>query len=326
MRVLINMLRPNDDVIYRSVHDAIAALGAEVVKSSVYPDQKEQLIEAAQGCEAMVIMQDAMDEATFSALPDLKLCIRYGAGIDSIDLKAATDHGVAVANSPGNSAAVAEGAFALMLALSRDILHLDNQLRSGTWRPVRMTDAVIRKNVGVIGFGRIGRKLCELLKGFNTRVLVYDAYVKPDKITEMGYEPATLDQIASESDYISIHAPATEETYHIVDHSFISKMKKTAYLINTSRGSLVNQQELILALREKRIKGAALDVFENEPVKVDDPILTLDNVILTPHAMSATEDTAYITADLIADYIAAYMENGSPKWAINQEVLPSFGK
>lgn len=235
-----------------------------------------------------------IDRPILEQLPNLRLVIRWGIGYEQIDLPAATEFGIAVANAPTyGTDDVAEHALALLLALERRIVTFDADMRRGGWTtPEAGSIRRIRgRTVGLLGVGRIGAAFALRAKAIGLEVIGHDAYRGAEDFAAAGVQPVSLDELAARSDYLSIHVPHTPETNAMVNAAFLSRMKPTAYLINTSRGKVVNEGDLIAALSDGTIAGAGLDVFWQEPLAVDSPLRALPNVILTPHYAGYSADS-----------------------------------
>jgi D-3-phosphoglycerate dehydrogenase / 2-oxoglutarate reductase len=271
------------------------------------------VIANTRGYEVVIAGGEIWNEAVLEANKEtLKLLIRYGTGYDKVDLAAAKKLGILVTNTPGcNADAVAEQAVALMLDVLRQISYYDRRVRAGLWSS-RITSQLSRKQVGLVGFGMIGRALAKKLSGFECRIVVFDPYInKILNLAEQNIQLAdNLDELAATSDVISLHVPLNQETHHMVDHHFIGKMKDSAIIINTSRGGVIKTEDLVEALQTRRIAGAGLDVHEVNPLPKDHPLLKLDQVVLTPHFASAT-DQAYTNMMRTAmDIVYGYYESG----------------
>jgi len=236
----------------------------------------------------------------------LKMIVRLGTGVDKVDIAAATKYGIAVCNTPGtNACSVAQHALALMLDLSMSVTRYDRNMRKGKVNRTYAND-LIGKTVGLLGFGSISKELAQLLSGFRVRILYYDI-VRNDEIGRRFHaEYVELDELIGQSDYISLHLPLTQATEGLVDIDFLKRMKPTAYLINTSRGGIVKESDLVEALRRGMIAGAGLDVFENQPLSQDSPLLELENVVLTPYVAFSSRlgnDRTFETAiNSVLDY------------------------
>jgi D-3-phosphoglycerate dehydrogenase len=235
-------------------------------------------------------------------------------GYENINIDAARKKGVIVVNAPGRTAnAVAEFTIGLMIAEARNIARGHHALKSGIWRKNYVNDEyrmeLRDKVIGIIGFGNIGRRVAQLLKAFNVKtILVYDPYIPNEEIVKAGCEPADLRRIFQESDFITIHARLTKESVCLINRELISLMKRTAYIINTARAGLIDYNALYEALKERRIGGAALDVFDLEPLPSNSPWLELDNVTLTPHLAGDTIETRLNGIIIISEEIAAFLE------------------
>ena len=243
---------------------------------------KEQILEAVGDMDGMIVGVEPADGQVIEAGRKLKIIAKHGVGIDNIDVDAARARGIAVTNAPGvNSDAVADFTFGLMIDAARGISASDRALRAGQW-PRTAGESVWGATLGIIGLGAIGRGMALRAKGFNMRVLAYDVFWNEAFAEEHGVERATLEQIYSQSDFITIHAALTDETRNMIAMEQLRQMKPTAILVNAARGSIVNEEDLYDALREGIIRGAALDAFSVEPAR-DLPLFTLDNVVVTPH-------------------------------------------
>lgn len=226
-----------------------------------------------------------IDHTILEALPKVRLVIRWGIGFEQIDLDAATSLGIAVANAPTyGTEDVAEHALALILALERRIVPFDADMRAGGWTTPEPSIRRLRGlTLGLLGVGRIGAALARRAKGIGLNVVGYDAYRSEADFADIGVESVSLDELAERADFVSIHVPHNPQTHCMVDAGFLDKMRDDAYLINTSRGKVVNQGDLVAALQTGTIAGAGLDVFETEPLPVENPLRSMPNVILTPH-------------------------------------------
>ncbi|RJQ13611.1 D-glycerate dehydrogenase [Candidatus Parcubacteria bacterium] len=302
----IKMLRENGFEVIVSKHDR--------------PIEREELLSAVKGSNAILsILTDKIDEEVFSAAgPNLKIVANYAVGYDNIDLSAAKKHNVAVTNTPDVlTETVAEHTFALILAIAHRVAEGDRFTRAGKyhgWGPMMLLgNDVSRKTLGVVGLGRIGSRVAyHAVNGFGMKVLYYD--IKRNEAFEKESGAAfreKAEDVLKEGDFISIHVPLLETTRHLVNKDKFKLMKKGAYLINTSRGPVVDEAALAWALKNGIIRGAALDVFEEEP-KVHPDLVGLENVILTPHIASATEETRGKMSEVAAVNIIAALEGKIP--------------
>ena len=264
------------------------------------------------------LLTDKIDDDIFTAAgPQCKVFANYAVGFDNIDLVAAKKRNIMVTNTPGVlTETVAEHAFALMLAIAHRVPESDKFTREGKyhgWAPMLFlgTD-VSKKTLGVVGLGRIGSRLAmHAVKGFEMKILYTDKTQNSDFQKEYNAKFVSLETILKESDFISIHVPLLPETHHLIDEKELKMMKKSAYLINTSRGPIINEEALVKALQENWIRGAALDVYEHEP-KLTPGLTELNNIILTPHTASATDETRNKMSALAAENIIAALEGKEP--------------
>src|SRR5262249_48434362 len=231
-----------------------------------------------------------LSDGVFAACRELKLVSVWGTGTDNIDLGAAGRRGITVCNTPGvNAFAVAEHTIALMLTVGRKIPRIDREMRGGAW-PREMLTQCLGKTLGVFGTGTIGARVITLARALGMEVLAWSARGDEARVRELGARPAAKDQILREADFVSLNLRLTPETRAFLTRREFAAMKKTAILINTGRGALVERDALLDALKQGRIAGAGLDVFHEEPVKPDDPILALPNVVLSPHNAGQTAE------------------------------------
>lgn len=286
---------------------------------------KEEFVSRIQGAgydAVLCLLTDTIDDEVLAAAgPQCKIFANYAVGFDNIDREAAKKRGVMITNTPGVlTETVAEHTFALMLAIAHRVAEGDAYTKAGLykgWAPMLLlgTD-VSKKTLGIVGLGRIGSLVAHhAVKGFGMKVLYHDQKPNPEFEKEYGARFVDLDTVLAESDFVSIHVPLLPETKHLIGENEIKKMKKTAYLVNTSRGPIIDEQALVTALREGWIKGAALDVFEHEP-KLTPGLAELPNVIVTPHIASATEETRSKMAECAAENIIAALEGKTPPNAV----------
>lgn len=253
---------------------------------------REELLQVAGNYEAFIIRsRTKVDREVLDRAARLKLVARPGTGLDNVDVEYAKSKGVTVVNSPESLVeAVAEHVILMMLALSRRLVEADVSTRSGKWEKNSLMGRELRgKVLGVVGLGRIGRRIAEIAGTLNMSILVYDVIPLPTELVSgLKARVVPLDELFASSDYITLHVPLTPETKHLVGKSRLSQMKKGAYLVNTSRGGVVVEDALAAALTEGKIGGAALDVFEKEPPS--GAIMSAPNTILTPHIGGQTEE------------------------------------
>jgi len=246
------------------------------------------------------ITKEMIDRAT-----QCKIIARVGVGLDNIDVDAAKAKGIRVINAvEGAMNAVAELVLGLMLSLAREIPRADREIRNGNWlKKELMGSELSGKYLGIVGLGNIGKRLAKLARGLNMNIIGFDVMpIADDFARDVGLIKADIDTLLSSADYISFHVPLTETTHHLVNSKRISTMKKTAYIINTSRGEIIDEDALYNALKEGKIAGAALDVFEKEPA-VGNKLTTLPNVVCTPHIAAQTKDARTLAANVIGEKI-----------------------
>ncbi|OGF64562.1 D-glycerate dehydrogenase [Candidatus Giovannonibacteria bacterium RIFCSPHIGHO2_01_FULL_45_24] len=266
----------------------------------------------------LALLTDKLDAEVFEAAAGVKIFANMAVGFDNVDVAAAKKAGIMVANTPGVlTDTVAEHTFALMLAIAHRVSEGDRFARAGKyhgWEPMMLLGTDLsQKVVGILGLGRIGSRVVHhAAKGFDARVIYYDVKRNEDFEKEIGAEfRATPEEVLKEADFVSIHVPLLSQTRHLINAERLKLMKPTAYLINTSRGPVVDEKALAEALKNGIIKGAALDVFENEPA-IEPELLKLENIILTPHIASATEETRAKMAELAAENIIAALSGKEP--------------
>ena len=252
------------------------------------PEELARLIPGFEGCIAGL---DRFDRAVIEAAGRLRVIARYGVGVDNVDLAAARERGIQVTNTPGaNSDSVAELAVGLMLALARSIPRADRATKAGDW-PRMHGLSISGKVVGLVGFGAIGRLVAAKLSGFGCNLLAHDPYASSEAAALAGVRLVGLDELAASADFVSLHCPLTEQTRGLVNAAFIARMKPGAFLVNTARGDLVDEAALLEGLQSGKLRGAALDVYAQQPPDPGNPLLALPQVIVTPH-MGAHADSA----------------------------------
>ncbi|MBW7571428.1 C-terminal binding protein [Caproiciproducens faecalis] len=280
-------------------HDSIA-VEAGVLKAAgleapwLQCKTEDDLIRECVGFKSVINQYAPFTEKVFENLPDLKVIVRYGVGVDNIDLKAASKHGVKVCNVPDYGMyEVADHAMALALALARKIVFNNDNVKNGIWEYQKAIPIyrLSTQTVGVIGVGRIGTAFAERAKAFGMKVLAYDEYAQKTGRTKDYMEMVGLDELLERSDIISVHCPL-DGNRDLIAAAQLEKMKSSAYLINVSRGGIINEQDLFSALSNQKIAGAACDVFSPEPIAKDNPLLSLPNFLATPHIAWYSEESA----------------------------------
>jgi D-3-phosphoglycerate dehydrogenase len=253
--------------------------------------------------------------------------IRTGSGTDNIPVEHATSRGILVVNTPeAVSDAVSDHVVGLLFALGRQIVRNDKAVRAGLWEPKRIWPGwqVSHRILGLIGFGNVGRSLVTKLRGFDLSVLAYDPYVEPGELSTFGVRPATLPEVLRDSDFVSIHCPLTKETRHMIGEAQLRLMKPSALLINTSRGSVIDEQALLRALNENWIAGAGLDVLETEPPRSDHPLFEFDQVVLTPHVAGFSQYFWDNMWRLSVESVLDLAKGRYPRSYVNRQVQPRW--
>ena len=286
---------------------------------------EDELVRDAHEWDALLVTsREQVTERVIEAGARLKLIAKIGVGVENIDIPAATRRKIPVTNCPGaNAVAVAEAALGLMLAASRRIPQGMEKLRGGGWREgIWIANEMSGATFGIVGFGNIGRELARLLSGFQGRILAYDAFVRDEAIREAGVEPADLDRLTSESDFISIHCSLTPGTRHMFDAQRFRLMKKSAVLVNCARGAIIDEAALVHALRKGEIASAGIDVFEEEPPDPENPLFALPNAVVTPHFAGASHEARERVNRLAGENVLAVLrgERVNPDTLLNPEV------
>lgn len=289
---------------------------------------RERLIECVEDKQGLIcLLNDVIDEEVITAGRALKIIANYAVGYNNINVEEATKRNICVTNTPGVlTETTADLAFVLLLAVARRIPEADRYVREGHftgWEPMLLlgTD-VYNKTLGVIGFGRIGRAVATRANGFGMRILYYEPKQLPVQIEQQySADYRMLDDLLRESDFVSIHVPLTDATHHLIAQRELALMKRSAFLINTSRGPVVDEGALVTALKNKSIAGCALDVFEHEPI-IAEELKELPNAVLAPHIGSASAETRAKMARMVADDVVAVLIHGKkPTHIVNPEVL-----
>ena len=271
-------------------NEIFAPLGAQVIAGRC--KTPEEVIALAADADCVITGFAPINAAVIATMKKVRVIVRLGVGYDSVDVAAAAKAGIPVCNVPDYCVnEVADHTLALILATTRGIVPHCVDIRAGGWRlavPVETMRVLHEMTVGLVGFGRIGREVAARLKPFKCRLLIFDPAVDATVIRQGGFEPASLEELLQASDLVSLHVPSLPATRGLINREKLAKMKKGAVLVNASRGNLVNSADLIEALRSGQLSGAALDVFDPEPMPKDSPLLAMGNVILSPHAAATS--------------------------------------
>ena len=333
--MVIRLTKPRRKKIYVTrelPEDAMQILKAKFeveVWQGEMPPPKNVLIEKVKKSDGLICLltegigKDVIDAAS----PQLRGICQVAVGFDNIDVTAATKKGICVTNTPGVlTETTADFAFTLLMATARRIAEADKYVKSGQWKVpwglmMLLGQDIWGKTIGIVGIGRIGSAVARRAKGFNMKILYYDVYRNEQVEKELGVEYVPLERLLNESDYVSIHVPLTPETHHLINEERLRMMKKTACLINTSRGPVVDERALYKALKEGWIWAAGLDVWEKEPVDLSNSLLKLDNVTAAPHISSGSIATRTKMAVMAAENMVAIQEGRVPPNLVNKEVL-----
>ena len=317
-------------LVTRRIPEAGLALIREKCDLEIYEEDRaiprRLLLEKISRVEGLLcLLSEKIDEELLHQAPHLKVVSNYAVGYDNIDIEAATRRRVVVTNTPGVlTEATADMAWALLLAAARRLGEGDRIMRRGQfegWGPLFLLGQDIRgKTLGILGAGRIGGAVVERSAGWKMPIIYYDRKQNDVLETQFSARKVTLEKLVSTADFISIHLPANRETHHLIDEKILKQMKKSAVLINTARGSIIDEKALVRALREKWIAAAGLDVFENEPQLVDG-LDQLENVVLAPHLGSATIQARDDMATVAASNLLAVLEGKRPLHIVNPDVL-----
>jgi len=302
--------------------EVLAPLGARVVRS---PGRDEEtLLRHVGGADALLVGTARIGRALLDAAPQLRIVARYGIGLDNVAVEEATRRGVVVTNAPGFCREeVAEHVLALLLCLARGVHLYDRAVHTGDWTRAgaRSVRRVAGQVLGVVGFGAIGRTVAERAGGLGLHVMAHDPVVADEAIRAAGVEPVALGELTARADVVTLHTPLTEATRGFVDARFLAAMKPTAFLINTARGALVDQDALTAALAEGRIAGAGLDTFVPEPLPEGHPLLESERALLTPHVAFYSEESVHEVRLRAAGAVAAALAGERPAETVNPEVF-----
>jgi D-3-phosphoglycerate dehydrogenase len=279
---------------------------------------EDERIEFLRGASAVLASSEPYTERVFASCPDLRIVARAGVGYDAVDVEAATRHGVWVTITPGaNDRTVAEAAWMLILALARQLEAHLHSVRGGGWERL-LPPEVTGKMLGILGVGRIGKRVAQIARGFEMTVLGHDAFEDAEFAESVGLRYVSLQELLSQSDIVTIHAPRLPETTHLINADTLRWMKPTAYLVNTARGGIIDEQALLAALNEGRFAGAALDVFEEEPLPKNHPLRHHPKVIVTPHIAGISLESHRRMILQAMDSIVAVLDGKRPPGAVNE--------
>ena len=311
--------------------DGIAAEGLEILRENFNVEVRdklsaEELLDIIPKFDALIVRSASKVTAEVLARAEkLKIIGRAGVGVDNIDVKAATERGIIVINSPdGNTIAATEHTFAMMLAVSRNIPQANKTIHDGGWDRKKFVGVELRNKIlGVIGLGRIGAGVAKRAQAFQMNVVAYDPFVSADRAESLGVKLVALDELFKTADFITVHMPLTQETENMISLAQMKTMKPTVRLINCARGGIINESDLAVALREKIIAGAAIDVFTAEPLDKNSPLISLPNIILTPHLGASTVEAQIGVSVDVARGIIDALNDKPVAAAVNMPHIPA---
>ena len=288
------------------------------------PEELDTLLDGVDG--ALTLLTDRIDGPVLDRHPQLKVVSNFAVGFDNVDVPAATERGVAVCNTPNVlNDATAEMAFTLLTAAARRVVESADYVRDGRWKTwgpkLLLGQDLTGATLGIVGFGRIGKKLARMVSGFDMTVLVNDVYYDPDAERELGVKYVSLNELLEQSDFVSLHVLLNEETHHLIGAEQLATMKPTAVLINAARGPVVDTDALVHALETGQIFAAGLDVTDPEPLPADHPLVRLPNCTVVPHIASATVTSRDNMATLAAANVLDVLNGREPQAIVNPEVL-----
>jgi D-3-phosphoglycerate dehydrogenase len=313
------------------VADEVSESGLEPLRAASFSVEKRTGLSGAElrgalaDCEGLVVRSETKVNADLmDAAKKLRVIGRAGVGVDNIDVPAATARGIVVMNAPdGNTITTAEHTLALLVALARNIPQANASVKAAKWERKRFIGAELQgKTLGIIGLGRIGRAVAARARAFGMIIVAHDPFIAPDQARDLEIESASLDEVFSRADFLTVHTPLTSETRGLIGAQAFTKMKKGARIINCARGGLVDEAALFEAIKSGIVAGAALDVFEQEPPPPDHPLLGLDEVIVTPHLGASTTEAQEGVAVTVAEQMRDYLLTGALRGAVN---VPALG-
>lgn len=302
--------------------EELEKVNAEVILTNCKTE--DEIIEAARDADAILSVFSPLTRRVIATLQNCKVIARYGIGVDNIDVKAATDYSIIVANVPDFCfEEVSNHAILLLLVCAKKLVFLNNGTKQGRWdhSPAPM-GPIYGQTLGLMGCGNIGRATAKKARCFGLRLLGYDPYVDESLAKQYEITLVSLPELLKESDFVSVHTPLTKETRHMMGEKEFKQMKPSAYFINTARGSVVDEPALIKALREGWIAGAGLDVFEKEPIERDNPLLKMDNVVVAPHSASYSDASFSLLRRRVGEAAASVARGRWPRSVVNPTVKP----
>lgn len=320
-KIWLNLDPQKVDVSY--LYQKFDEMGCDFRAQEIPDNDPELLVEQAKKVDIVIATMEPWNETTLGAVKDqVKFIQKYGTGVDSVDLKAAGKNGIPVANIPGaNAPAVAEVAMLHILNLGRRFTHCVQGCKNGVWPSTLTGNELDGKIVGLAGYGRVAKNLVRMMTGFSVKMIAYDPFVK-EAIPGQNVEFVdTLEELFEKSDIVSLHMPCMPSTVGIINKSLFDRMKPHSYLVNTCRGGVINELDLIEALKNGKLAGAGLDVLVEEPPKAEQPLMHMDNVYITSHMGAASLESEYRSQVIIADNVKAFLDGQLPDSVTNKEFL-----
>lgn len=300
----------------------LGGIGAGLVECTA--SDEDSIIKEARDADAVLTCYAEITPRVIEALEKCRVISRYGIGVNNIHVPSATSKGIAVTYVPDYCVEeVSDHALGLILACARKICQLNQTVKNGTWdfKAQRPLYRLRGQTLGLIGFGKIPRRLVEKVRAYDFTVLAYDPYIDRAAAAEQGVRPAALEEVLRQSDFVSVHAPLTDETRGMLSYPQFKAMKKTAFLVNTARGGLIDEEGLVRALREGRIAGAGLDLLATEEFDPNNPLVKLENVILTPHVAFYSEESVRDLQIRAVQEVVRVLSGQQPRACLNPEVL-----
>ncbi len=307
--------------------EELSRVGAKVIEGNCLTE--DDIIRVAAEAKVLLVVSSQITRRVMKALPRCQAIVRYGIGYDTVDVTAATDNGILVVNVPDFCfEEVSNHAIALLLACAKKFIFMDRSVKAGRWEECKAAQApmgsIWGQTLGVIGCGNIGRRVARKAQCFDLRVIGADPFVDKSLAEEYGITLVSLEELLRESDYVSVNTLLNADTRHLLGEKEFAQMKSSAYVINTSRGSVINEPALIKALLEKQIAGAGLDVFEQEPVDSDNQLLKMDNVIALPHTAAFSDASFSRLARSVGQEAARVVSGKWPRNVVNSGVKPKI--
>lgn len=323
MKKIVSFFGEQTPIFERLNRDAevyAATRGLQYKWSLQNPFNRENVIAELKNSDAGIIDIEPYGEEIFKQIgTSCRILTRFGVGYDQVDLKAASRHGIAIARTVGaNTNGVAEMAVMLMLSALRQLKKNMGYVAAGDWKK-DVVHEIGTSTVGIMGYGAIGQRVSELLKGFGCRMVAYDPFPNRKAAEEKGVKFVSIEEFFQSSDVITIHIPYMKETHHLVDARLLGLMKPSAVLVNTARGNIVDEDALYRVLSKGKIAGAGFDVFASEPLPLSSPLLKLDNMILTPHVSSQTQESLWRIYKMAVDITADFFEGKEPHGILNPD-------